>query len=403
MPTLAGFNGASVVPDYTGALRQGGQAYSAVRQIGRENAADEAVQKAMGGDMDAMALLSRLDPQAGKYISGLIASNDQKALEAARRESEDYARNAAFILQQDPKNRTQALLEVGRSLRDQGKSLDPIIKLMDMPPEQQQRELERVIYANMSMDQLYQSMGMGGGANSQFGAQETFKDSKGNLFFGTTRRNPSTGQVESVLAAVDGSGAQPQGKVEMVGRYGLTASEDTTKKAEDTTATKTAEAGVDLVEKPKIESAVVAARKYAEAEAAKRAQQSGQLSKLEDADRIYKALSSEDLDLIYGRGETWYPGFLRSQKGIDLMADRDQLVGMLKMGARGELKGQGPISDSEQGMLAESISVLGNESISPEKARQALDDAMRIIYGSAGKEFSPDGGKKTGAVNWSDL
>ena len=68
--------------------------------------------------------------------------------------------------------------------------------------------------------------GMGGNqASIQFGAQQTLKDSEGNLFFATTRRNPQSGEVESVTASIDGSDKKPQGNLSIAGGYGLTAEE----------------------------------------------------------------------------------------------------------------------------------------------------------------------------------
>ena len=77
----------------------------------------------------------------------------------------------------------------------------------------------------------------------QFGAQQTFKDSKGNLFFGTTKRNPITGEVDSVLASVSGDQSQPEGQVSLVSGLGQTAAEkaetevSTTQQVEDIKAT----------------------------------------------------------------------------------------------------------------------------------------------------------------------
>ena len=64
-----------------------------------------------------------------------------------------------------------------------------------------------------------------GVASTQFGGQKTFKDSKGNLFFGTTKRDPNTGDVTSVLSAVSGDGSQPSGQVSLVTNTGETATE----------------------------------------------------------------------------------------------------------------------------------------------------------------------------------
>lgn len=83
-----------------------------------------------------------------------------------------------------------------------------------------------------------------GASNQQFGAQETLKDSEGNLFFATSRRDPNTGEMVGVVAAVDGSDAKPVGKLSVTGTYGLTANEKVSQEASETVAKKDAE---DLV------------------------------------------------------------------------------------------------------------------------------------------------------------
>lgn len=154
-----------------------------------------------------------------------------------------------------------------------------------------------------------------------------------------------------------------------------------------------------LETEPEIQAAVARARTEATAEAEKKIGQQGQLGKLEDATAIYNRLRDSDLDVIYGRGEKWYPEFLRSQRGIDLIADRDQLVNMLKLGAAGELKGQGTITDAERKMLADAATQLGTENISPAKARQALDDAMKVLMRNAGNPQGNPSAVATPGIN----
>lgn len=106
------------------------------------------------------------------------------------------------------------------------------------------------------------SQGRGG---YQFGAQQTFKDSEGNLFFGTTQRNPQTGEVGTILSPVGGGVAQPVGGVEMVGGYGLTGPEKVDQLREETLAKRGAEAAIDLQTKPQIAAATTKATEAAKA------------------------------------------------------------------------------------------------------------------------------------------
>lgn len=149
--------------------------------------------------------------------------------------------------------------------------------------------------------------------------------------------------------------------------------------------------GEQLKLKPQIETAVAEAKAEVKRRVDLASKEFVGANKLDDAMPIYEALSSGDLSSIYGRGESIYPALLRSQDGIDLMAQRDQFVNMLKVGARGELKGQGTISDNETKMLADAVTVLGNSEISPTLAKAAIDDAMAVLRRTAGKPSLPSG------------
>ena len=94
----------------------------------------------------------------------------------------------------------------------------------------------------LALDREKMERGVGDAAsNQQFGAQETLKDSEGNLFFATSRRDPNTGEMVGVVAAVDGSDAKPVGKLNVTGGYGLTANEKVGQGAAETVAKKDAE------------------------------------------------------------------------------------------------------------------------------------------------------------------
>jgi hypothetical protein len=124
------------------------------------------------------------------------------------------------------------------------------------------QELLRVAQDAVALDQQLSP----GKAGVQFGAQQTFKDSKGNLFFGTTRRSPTTGQVESVLAPVTGGTAQPVGAVELVSGLGQTAAEKATAAATAAGAKEAAKLGEQLKTKPLIRGAETTAELEAEKE-----------------------------------------------------------------------------------------------------------------------------------------
>lgn len=125
--------------------------------------------------------------------------------------------------------------------------------------------------------------------------------------------------------------------------------------------------------------------------------------KLPQVATIYNKLKDADLSKIYGKGESVYPELLRSQEGIDLIADRDKIVSMLQLGSRGELKGQGNITDGETEMLSRAATILGNPNISPERAKEALDEAVGVLYRSAGRGFTPAQGGGNSAIDIDSL
>lgn len=61
--------------------------------------------------------------------------------------------------------------------------------------------------------------------NFQFGSSLTVRDSQGNEYTQTQRRNPATGSVDSVLTPIGRAPAQPVGGIEIVGSTGETPAE----------------------------------------------------------------------------------------------------------------------------------------------------------------------------------
>lgn len=92
---------------------------------------------------------------------------------------------------------------------------------------QLEQDPQRLLETSQQVVQLNQQFGTQTARQptAQFGGQQTVKDEAGNLFFATTRRNPSTGTVESVLAPLSGGDAQPQGQVQLVTSAGQTPEE----------------------------------------------------------------------------------------------------------------------------------------------------------------------------------
>lgn len=154
MPTLAGINGASLVPDVQGAFQRAGQGVIAGRQFGRDMQADELAQQAAGGDTDALALLGRIDPQAAMITSDIVRNRDvQRARELAEMK-EKRVREAALFLNTPAEKRPQALLQLATSLRDAGEDFSHIVELSQMPADRQEMEARRIIAMGAGIDEV---------------------------------------------------------------------------------------------------------------------------------------------------------------------------------------------------------------------------------------------------------
>lgn len=137
---------------------------------------------------------------------------------------------------------------------------------------------------------------------------------------------------------------------------------------------------------PENKAAIVAAQEAAKTEAAREAATQSQAKKIPAVDALRTSLDGADFDKIYGREERFYPDWARSQEGVDMKSNINQLVGLLKLGARGELKGQGTISDFESKMLGDAATQLENNLISPQAAKRAYQQAIEVLYKSAGQQ-----------------
>jgi hypothetical protein len=108
-----------------------------------------------------------------------------------------------------------------------------------------------------------------------------------------------------------------------------------------------------------------------------------------------KSLLDNDLDLIYGGMEWVLPDKIRTQRGKNMMARRNQVVSSLKLMAAGKLKGQGSITENERTMLAQAATTLQDENIDSNLAREELNRIMPIydffITGEKGTVSAPPG------------
>jgi len=240
---------------------------------------------------------------------------------------------------------------------------------------------------------------------TQFGGQQTFKDTKGNLFFGTTKRNPTDGSVQSVLAPIAGGPAQPIGQVSLVSQLGQTAVEkqetliDTERQKQQVKGDIQTEQEVEKAQR--IETETATSRQSLEAgkirldeTKAKNAEQRKQIidsknirrvEALAAVDQVNGLLKDDKFADAFGKVVTATPPLLRSQSAIDSRAEVDQIIGLLSLESRQKLKGQGTITDSEAKTLEKSATVLADPLISDELARKEFIKVRGIFESSAAR------------------
>ena len=115
-----------------------------------------------------------------------------------------------------------------------------------------------------------------------------------------------------------------------------------------------------------------------------------------------KAEYAEDFDDVFGPIDRFKPVGINSGESF-VRATIEQLQGILAVEARGKLKGQGQISDSETAMLEKSLTILKSRGISEEQAKReiariyhVMEKGMRqkeqITSGNQGGQSQPQPG-----------
>ena len=95
----------------------------------------------------------------------------------------------------------------------------------------------------------------------------------------------------------------------------------------------------------------------------------------------------------YGRGNVITPDVLKPQEWIDAEAKRNQLVSMMQLENVAKLKGTGPITEPEQKVLRQAMTVLENPLISPELVEKELK-RVRIMFAKWDREAKAMQGKE---------
>ncbi len=194
------------------------------------------------------------------------ADKQKAALEAQRRFKTAGAQAATLMKLPFTQQRTGAARLAKQAIEQGGDATawERMLNIQD--PDELNLALRQMTINAAEGDKIInKALGLGGDRDkgSQFGAQETFKDEKGNLYFGTTKRNPGTGQVESVLAPIGNAPEAPQGEVKLVSALGLTDKEVVKQEAQIAGGKQEAVLEQQLTFKPQIEAAVTEARTQA--------------------------------------------------------------------------------------------------------------------------------------------
>lgn len=196
-------------------------------------------------DPDQFALISKamgIPLNAGDQMQELV--NDT---------SELYMRAQA-----DPEDAYNRALEIKAERNKAGRETPQMDRWIDLMENDPQTGLTSLFVFHRSMNPENEDN------KQQFGGQEMLKDEKGNLFFATSKRDPSTGEVKGVISAVDGSEAKPIGQLSATGAYGQTAQERVSQVGAESSSKTQAAQDVKLATEPKITSEITKSKKDAE-------------------------------------------------------------------------------------------------------------------------------------------
>jgi len=331
--------------------------------------------KALEGDSSARVQLASRDPRMAGAVGGILRDERQteemqrqRAQEAEAKKNEVMSRIARTVSSTNPENTVQAL-----------QSIIPLIAqdpdLADMIPEIQD-DIDRFPSDPQSVIDEYKN------ANLFYSDPQAFQESAAQReradllrdFEGATDDSGAIRPIEELTPTQRSAGV----KLGIIGRQGLTAEEFGDREREKVLGKESTETGKLDLEKKKLTI-----------DQAKR--------KLDDGLRnVTKQMKGKDIDnqaaisninklleggyrAIYGKVDSKIPDILRSQKALDAIALRDQVVGLLSLENRQKLKGQGTITDSEAATLERAATVLSNVSISDTLAKSELERVREIF------------------------
>ena len=172
MPTLAGIQGGSLVPNVAPSLNVLLQAFGTPETRGaaeaeRQRQADIQAQldDLLGGDdpaakksinQEALLRLTVLDPKIGQAVLKVFESGDEQQIEEFRAEAEKGAKQAAFVSSQsDFAAKQRAISSLAAATASRGEPLDRLIQLQNMSEPDLDLELQRMKIAGQELQTIF--------------------------------------------------------------------------------------------------------------------------------------------------------------------------------------------------------------------------------------------------------
>lgn len=189
--------------------------------------------------------LAGVDPTAALQLANAlnIPTNDRARLEA-------FAKDTQIAFGRASAGDVNGAVQFVRNRRDARRAqgvdtanMDDFLARAEQNPDSVLSNLKAL---NAGFVQAGVVKRLGASTKLQFGGQETFKDSEGNLFFGTSVRDPSGKPITSELTPIGDAPASPVGQVSLASKLGETAAETSVRKAAEAAAVAQAKADVEI-------------------------------------------------------------------------------------------------------------------------------------------------------------
>jgi len=210
-----------------GALSQGLNLGEQFRQRELQTKQEEFLQGGGLQDPQALQKAGQISLDFQQQVAnqlGLLDERTGKINQARLNEAADFA----FRIQDLPIERQNiAINQRIEKLESEGRDATQTRELLQLPIEARLEGLQGVQLAALPNEKRLEIIQSGDRSKIQFGGQETFKDTAGNIFFATSKRDPGTGGVASVVTPLI-EGTQVQGQLTPVSGAGITSKEKVT-------------------------------------------------------------------------------------------------------------------------------------------------------------------------------